>query len=160
MPVSNAQYRPQGFIDIAECGRGSVARFGISGVANRGKDTARFGFARVWIVSGFETEEGVFERDVEIRRIDAHGFAEFIARAIGVACLQQCIGKVFPDVGTLRGDRRSFAERFDRGVVIMQAKSIKGFFKRFVSRVADLTISRCGQQKCKYNCVHLPRIKE
>ena len=112
-------------IDILECPRCCGARDRVGGIADAREDAAGFGFTGRGVVAGLKAEEGVFEGEMQIRRFELHGLAELLAGGLAVAGLQQGVGEVFADVGTVWRECCGFLEEGDGGVVIVNAQGIE-----------------------------------
>jgi hypothetical protein len=123
---------------------GRSARGGVVRLANAVEDAACFGFAGGGVVAGFEAEEGVFEGEVEIIRLEPQGFAELVAGGFAVAGFQQCVGKVLADIGAAGGECGSAFEVRYRGVIVVPAQFVEGFGQRLPGGIVGFLSQRGG----------------
>ena len=74
------------------------------------------------LLLGFVTQEGVFERDLIVGRIERHRFRELVARRFGFADLQQRVGQVLADRSPPGIELRGLLKPLDGGVVVLRPK--------------------------------------
>ncbi len=117
-------------VDILKGLFGGVLQGRLAGFADPIEDAARLG-----LLLGFIAQERVFERHVLIGGIEAHGFAELIARSFVFSDLQQRVGQILADGGAVRGERNGLAKAGDGLVVAFVTQRLVGTFERLIGGI-------------------------
>ena len=105
------------------------AGFSITRIPNMREDPPCFGLPRRPIVPRFIAKEGIFKRDVKIRRIKAHRLTKLSASALRFSRLQQRVGKILTDICAPGRQRRCLAEEPNGRIKIVSALTSKAFVR-------------------------------
>ena len=93
---------------------------GIAGLANAVEDAPGLG-----LLFGFVAQERVFQRDMMVRGIEAHGFGKLVARRFVLPDLQQRVGEILANGGAVGRGFQGEVERGDGLVVVAGVEGLE-----------------------------------
>src|SRR5712691_11140540 len=88
---------------------------GVAGLANAVENPARDNF-----LVGFVAEEGILQRHVLVRWIEAHGFGKLVASGIVFTDFQEGVSEIFSNGGAVRREGDGLSKSGDGLVVILE----------------------------------------